>query len=252
MLRSYGRCVAGWTPLVLAIIFTGSDPVSRASADSPLIALDVGHSLARPGATSARGVPEFKFNRDLALVVAEELKSKGFGIRLIGETGDADSLTGRTDAARGAAFFLSVHHDSVQPQYLEEWTVNGRRQRHGDRFSGYSLFVSRTNPAWEKSLLCARTIGQALQERGFRPSLHHAEPIPGENRPLADEENGVYFFDDLVVLKTATMPAVLLEAGIIVNRRDELRLRERQTQERIAAGVGHGLGSCLKVPRNDH
>lgn len=33
------------------------------------------------------------------------------------------------------------------------------------------------------------------------PSLHHAEPIHGENRELLDTTLGIYRFDDLTVLK---------------------------------------------------
>ena len=37
------------------------------------IAVDVGHTLAQPGATSARGETEFSFNRALATTVQEAL-----------------------------------------------------------------------------------------------------------------------------------------------------------------------------------
>ena len=40
-----------------------------AQASSPLIAVDVGHSLRSSGATSARGKAEFEFNRELAKVI---------------------------------------------------------------------------------------------------------------------------------------------------------------------------------------
>ena len=40
---------------------------------APLVAVDVGHSLAVPGATSARGRPEFEFNCDLAAELAHGL-----------------------------------------------------------------------------------------------------------------------------------------------------------------------------------
>jgi N-acetylmuramoyl-L-alanine amidase len=134
----------------------------------------------------------------------------------------------------------------VQPQYLETWQVDGRQQHYSDRYSGFSLFVSRSNPDADDSLQCARAIGEQLRKKGYVPSPHHAEPIRGENRPLADTSNGVYYFDDLVVLKMATMPAVLVEAGIILNRRDELVLREASTRERLATAIAEGLARCLR------
>ena len=60
---------------------------------------------------------------------------------------------------------------------------------------------------------------------GEKPSLYHAEPIAGENRLALDRRLGVHRFDGLAVLKTATMPAVLVEAGVIVNPDDEARWR---------------------------
>jgi N-acetylmuramoyl-L-alanine amidase len=232
---------------VVAFAFALAGTAAIAAAP-PVIAIDVGHSLSRPGAISARGEPEFAFNRGLALVVERVLRQRGFRTRLIGEQGDVENLTDRSAraASTGATFLLSLHHDSVQPQYLESWPVNGHERRYSDRFSGFSLFVSRANPAPEQSLACARAIGGELRRSGFSLSRHHNEPIPGENRPFADAENGVYYFDDLVVLKTANMPAVLLEAGIIVNRDDEIALAEPKTRERISQAIADGLVRCLR------
>lgn len=220
------------------------------AAEAPLIAVDVGHSSARAGAVSARGRSEFAFNRDLAVAVGQALQDRGFRARMIGVGGDVNELPARTASAAdaGADFFLSIHHDSVQEQYLEGWTVEGRAQRRSNRFSGFSLFVSRKNPQPAESLVCARQIGEALRAAGQSPSLHHAEPIHGENRPLADAANGVYFFDDLIVLKTARTAAVLVEAGIIVNSDDERSLSEPALQHRIAGALADGLQRCLAWP----
>jgi len=209
------------------------------------VALDVGHSLARPGAMSARGVPEFAFNRALAVVVQQALEKQGFQVRLIGAQGDMRDLRARTRAAVGADIFLSLHHDSVQPHYLETWVPEGVPHRFSDRFSGFSLFVSRSNPALSASLACASQLGTALRHAGFMPSEHHAEPIRGENRPFADRANGVHYFDDLIVLKTAMQPALLLEAGIIVNRTDEVSLQDPATREKIAGAITTALQACL-------
>jgi len=219
--------------------------IAPAAADEPaLVAVDVGHFLAEPGALSARGRPEFEFNRALALDLRDALEAQGDRVRLIGAAGDVAVLSRRTAAAQGAGLFLSVHHDSVQPHYLEEWNHEGETRRFSDRFSGFSLFVSRRNPELAGSLACASAIGASLRAAGFAPSLYHAEPIPGESKPFADRLNGVHYFDNLVVLHTATQPAVLLEAGVIVNRAEELRMREPATRRRIAEAVAAGVREC--------
>lgn len=213
---------------------------------APLVALDVGHFLAEPGATSARGRPEFEFNRDLALRIAAALTASDIAVRLVGEGGDASVLVRRTAAARGATLLVSIHHDSVQPHYLEEWEHEGEVRRFSDRYAGFSLFVSRRNPRPAESLACAAAIGAALRSAGRAPSLYHAEPVPGESKPFADRENGVHFFDNLVVLHAASQAAVLLEAGVIVNRAEELAMRDPAVQARIADAVAAGIRACLE------
>jgi N-acetylmuramoyl-L-alanine amidase len=216
-------------------------------AETPsVIAVDVGHSNSHPGAISARGVPEFEFNAALAKVIRDTLFSHGTRIVPIAEDGMMADLHRRTReaGASGATFFLSIHHDSAQPQYLQPWKWQGVERYYADQFSGFSLFVSRKNPQPEASLRCASTIGAALKEEGLHPSPHHAEKIAGENREWADEGNGVYYYDELVVLRTATMPAVLLEAGVIVNRTEEKAIQEPGTRNAISAAVERGLIDC--------
>ena len=96
------------------------------------------------------------------------------------------------------------------------------------------------------SLACASQLGTALRHAGFVPSPHHAEPIPGENRPFADQTNGVHYFDNLVVLKTATQPALLLEAGVIVHRAEELAVQQPARREAMATAIASALDVCLR------
>lgn len=211
-----------------------------------MIAIDVGHSRLHPGAISARGVPEFEFNSALASIIQTVLSSQYVQAFQIAADGNMSNLPERTSIAkeRNATFFLSIHHDSAQPRYFEKWKWEGEQRQYSDKFSGFSLFVSRKNPFADTSLHCASMIGAALIQSGFHPSPHHAEDIPGENRLWADQTNGVYYYDDLVVLKTAAMPAVLLEAGIIVNRQEELRLEDSKLRHSIAMSIKRGLSDC--------
>jgi N-acetylmuramoyl-L-alanine amidase len=83
-----------------------------------------------------------------------------------------------------------------------------------------------------------------MQQAGFGFTKHHADPVEGESREWADEANGVYYYDNLVVLRSATEPAVLLEAGIILNPDEEERLQTREVRSRIAKSVEQGLQVC--------
>lgn len=216
------------------------------AAPAVTVALDVGHSLSYPGAISARGIPEFQFNLTLANKVKPVLERLGFTVLMIGDHGDMTDLHFRTWSAKSADFILSLHHDSVQPQYLSWWSPEGKCQAYSDLFSGFSVFVSRLNPQPETSFLCASLIGESLRQRGFKPTDHHAKAEPGENRQFADWLNGVYYFDDLLILKTASQPAALLESGVIVNRADELKLLDATTRNTIAEAIGDALANCLQ------
>jgi len=46
--------------------------------------------------------------------------------------------------------------------------------------------------------------------------------------------------------KSAASPAVLFEAGLIVNRGEELVLASPETRRRIAESVSQGLAACLR------
>jgi len=212
------------------------------------VAIDVGHYIAKPGATSATGVTEFEYNRTLARQALAALQKVGFmATFLIGESGKPLPLEERTRIARvaGASLFISLHHDSVQRKYLSDWMVEGKPEKYSDIFHGYSLFVSGRNTHFAESREFAVLLGQALLGEGLTPSLHHAEKIHEENHPLLDTRLGVYQFDDLVVLRSASIPAVLLESAIIVNRAEEKRVQSGEYHRHVIAALVRAIeGYC--------
>ena len=221
---------------------------AQAQPVPPLIALDVGHYMDKPGATSARGLTEYSFNRALVGAVDSRLRESGLRTELIGGDGLAADLAARPRRAReaGALLFLSVHHDSARERFLRNWEYEGQPRKYlDDRFQGFSLFVSRQNPQWRQALDCASALGAQLRAAGFKPSRYHADPLLGEAREFADEANGVHFFDNLAVLRNATIPALLFEAGVIVNRDEEARLNTDATRARIAAAVDLAMPTCV-------
>ncbi len=160
-------------------------PTPHSADRRQIVAIDIGHTIAQPGAISATGVPEFRFNKRIAeLLFARLRSSRVIAPYLINPTGSPISLTerARLAAAQGAAAFIAPHH---------------------------------------------------------------AEPIPGENRPIIDKFNGVYRYDDLIVLKSAPMPAALLECGVISNRAEEKQLADPATQARIVGAIVRALEEFL-------
>ncbi|HIJ85893.1 MAG TPA: N-acetylmuramoyl-L-alanine amidase [Magnetococcales bacterium] len=221
------------------IIFLYPLPVfsKEKAARDWVIAIDIGHASFAGGANSARGRNEYEFNRDIGILVQKELVKHGYSRAFI--ILDPENLGLRTKIARKRKvdLFISFHHDSVQSFYLKTWKYNGKNQKYCDMFQGFSLLVSTKNAMFKKSLLLATILGRKLKKNNFLPTHHHAVDVPGEKHQLFNQSLGVYRYDDLVVLKTAPMPAVLVEVGVIVNRNEELQLRKPETHRRLAKAL---------------
>ena len=244
-----GRALRRIWPATLGFLLAFTPPDAAAAAGEQgrgvaRVAVDVGHTLAEPGAISARGRPEFDFNRELALKVADALARLGLEGVLVNADGTIESLAARPAQVPEADFFIAIHHDSVSEWELEQWEWAGRTETYSDRWAGHSLFVSRRNPHPARSLLCATAIGARLQRVGFTPTDKNAR-----RREYADALHAVHYFDDLVVLYRATQPALLFEAGVIKHREEELLLRAPQRQARMAEEIATGIAACLAVPR---
>jgi N-acetylmuramoyl-L-alanine amidase len=208
--------------------------LTAAAGAAPLVAVDVGHYRAEPGAISARGRPELEFNRDLAIELARALAARGLDVRLIGADGDMAVLSRRTAAAREAALFVSVHHDSVQPHYLEEWEHEGAVRKFSDRFAGFSLFVSPQRSSSTASRAHPRSGAVRAQE--FAVALPPADPR--RVKPVADRATASP--TNLVVLHSA--------AACSPGRgdREPGRAALRPTTRRLVAAAVARVRRCLR------
>jgi N-acetylmuramoyl-L-alanine amidase len=247
------HCSPAWLGglMVLWLLWLCPGTVEAGVRQECRVAIDIGHDLRDPGAISARGVPEYRFNRQMAQLLLARLRQDPVFSRsfLVNAHGAVIPLSSRPAlaAAGGADLFLSIHHDSVYPEQLSQWVYQGRVLDVCDAISGHSIFFSRYNVNPGASLQLARTIGQALRQAGLRPTWHHAGR---GNKVLVDRELGVYAYDNLAVLKHATMPAVLLECGVIKNSQEELKLCDPNYQQRLVEAVYTALKAyCSAAPR---
>ncbi len=247
---------AGTAPLIILCILLcagrqpaqSTEPAPRAAKPASCqrsafrAVVDVGHTVEVPGAISARGVPEYAFNLQLADAVKQALVDAGFDktVRLVTATAPWTGLVERAMSANTmhADLFISIHHDSVPDYLLETWEYQGQENHFSDRFKGYAIFVSNDNADRAGSLQFGRFLGEELQARGLPYTPHYTLPLMGKyRRELVDADAGIYRYDQLIVLRETRMPAVLLEAGSIVNRQEELQLASPARRSRISAAV---------------
>jgi N-acetylmuramoyl-L-alanine amidase len=240
--------------VLAAVLVSGAQP-ARSVEDGPpaekgnacqpsgfRVVLDVGHTAGVPGADSARGVPEYTFNLELADTIKQALVTAGFSktVRLITARAPWAGLLARAAHANElrADLFIAIHHDSVPDNLIEKWEYNGEKHLFSDRFRGYSIFISDVNADRKGSLAFGHLLGRELRARGMDYTPHYTLPLMGRHRhQLVDAEAGVYRYDQLIVLRNTLMPAVLLEAGSIVNRKEELEMATPERRSLISAAV---------------
>jgi N-acetylmuramoyl-L-alanine amidase len=250
-----------WGPL-LAVMLVFAPGELHAQAPGPKcerasfrVIVDVGHTRESQGAISARGIPEYEFNLALAQEIEAQLGKSGFvkTVLLVSIGPGRDSLIRRVLRANamGGDLFLSVHHDSVPEMFKEAWELDDQKNWYSDRFSGHSIFVSYDNGMKDRSIAFARLLGNQLKARGLEYTPHYTKTFMGRwRRELVDVNAGVYRYDQLMVLRSTRMPAVLLEGGSIVNREEELVMGSPERRALIAAAVVDAVeGFCAAHPQ---
>jgi N-acetylmuramoyl-L-alanine amidase len=227
--------------ILLIICGCGFSAVCAQGKHTRTVVLDPGHTPNRPGALGVRGMHEVGYNDHFTAMLADALKSSGYSVIITREPDKNIDLLGRAAIANHAEplLFLSIHHDSAQPKYLERITLSPAQEGYKTKKSiaGYSIFTSKLNPAFAESYRFAEMLGDNLLALKRPPSLHHAEPIEGEDRELLNRDLGIYRFDDLVVLKNTTAPAALLEVGVIVDEKDEAYIGDVHHQDILCKAI---------------
>src|SRR5215475_2637844 len=257
------------TWLFVSVLLFGMAPLAGAEpaaapakkADAPTcdsaafrVVVDVGHTEEVPGAKSARGAYEYDFNLALAKRVEQQLREAGFDRTILLVThGHAHPSLGERVAranASGADLFFSIHHDSVPDKFLEKWEYEGETRSYSDRFKGHSIFISNQNADPRRSLQFASLLGKQLKARDLKYTPHYTQKFMGHRqRILVDKDAGVYRYDQLIVLKDTRMPAVLLEAGSIINRDEELAMEGPERQAKISAAAVDAVDAYCAIQR---
>ena len=259
--RIHGRTVGASLLLIGALGYLGCAPaastirvpsrqVTEAFSSIPaapwIIAIDAGHGGHDPGA-SYHGLREKHLNLDIARRLSEELQARGVTTVMTRSQDVFVPLSRRPAiaAAQKADLFVSIHVNAnrnhsvsgIEVYYPRVSTVST------DNLPPYvkSSEVDGLHP-WIRQILWDTTLSR------FR--RHSARMGSAVCRAMAEQLgakcNGVKGAR-FVVLREATMPAVLVECGYVSNRAEASRLNSTTYRQAIAEAIAGGVMGYAKT-----
>jgi len=235
--------------MVLLLLFVVPSADSFAMIPgAPRIIVFSGHtaSLECPpdtrGAKSASGIYEFHFNDEMTRLLRATAPPDVECIAIPAELNIPLYSRAGLAAELNGALLIEVHHDSVQPAIQQQLADAAPGDPILSRYSGVSIHVYPNN----ESVRLARAIEASFILAGLVFSTYHLEGIPAERMKLIPDTHATYRRRSLRILRTSSIPAVILEFGCIANPQEERLLRQLDYQEKLAQAVWRGVSRYLR------
>ena len=218
------------------------------------VVIDAGHGGV-DGGTTAGGLVEKNITLAIALVLGSELEKRGIEIVMTRTTDLLVPWRRRAPLCKANCdLFVSVHVNALDPgpSYrniggLETYFFDHRKQNAPDRIAQRENASLRYQPEGDRISDDALTaILRDLEENEYmRESARLAADVqepaarvhPNGSRRVAQA--------NLLVLRWATRPAILIETGYGTNRRDARFLSSRNGQRSLASGIADGIVQYL-------
>lgn len=268
---------AGAIPVTAAPSLPSADPIGALVATAPpelssprpvssvpllpsrRIVIDAGHGGKDPGAVGPSGLLEKDIVLSMALLLADEVKSKlGWEVVLTRNDDTFIPLEERTALANkvGADLFVSLHVNAssnsavhgVETYYLN-FSKNEKAAAVAARENGTTL---RAVSDLEQILFDLMAHSKIQESSRLASDIQHAL-ITGLTREFGEVKNLGVKQGPFYVLLGANMPSVLIEAAFLSNPAEESRLATRKYQKETTRAIIDGLraydGSSQVVAR---
>jgi len=256
-------CLISGIRRVIAAALLISGALSATDAPRPvMVMIDPGHGGKDAGALGPKETPkkrgakapdrlmEKKITLQLAKLLGEQLKNIGYTVNYTRTSDIAVPLLDRTKAANemGADVFVSIHLNASSNKkakgsevfFLSLGPVDKELQDLADAENEFAMPSQGTD-------IVAGILEDLAQQAYLHESESMAVYIQAElNRLAGIKERGVKQAP-FAVLRTAAMPAVLVEVVFISNPSEAAKLRNpaflRSTSQAIARGIKHYIES---------
>lgn len=229
-----------------------------ANAYKPLIVLDPGHGGHDSGATR-NGIVEKDVVLAFALTLRDQLRASGrYRVAMTRDDDTFVPLEERREFAeeRKAALFIAIHADyassrargatiySLRESVADHLAKSARRESVSEALSDGELAalksIGRQGSA-VKSIL-ADLVGREIESTRDRTSIFARAVIENMGRSTNMNENpdrNAAF----QVLKTAKVPAVLIELAYVTNRADAAQLRSEDWRRNVARSIRSAINN---------
>lgn len=208
----------------------GGDHIPVISEATKVIVIDAGHGGEDPGAVGVNGCLEKDINLEMALLVGEELKKRGYEVvytrtddrMLYTEEENINGLRKLSDlknrckisSESSAALFISLHMNS-----------------YGDsRYSGLQVYHTDKSGESEK-------LAQSIQSS-----------VKTELQP--DNERRVKSGKDLYLLENCSGVGVLVECGFLTNAAECEKLSQKEYQKQLSFAIVCGIINYIENSEN--
>ena len=212
----------------------------------PLIVLDPGHGGTDPGAISISGKYEKNLTLKMALETKKVLEQSGkYRVMLTRSTDKALALRDRIRFAHKyeADLFISIHADSAQNKNAKGLSVYTISERASDREA--QLLAERENKA---DIILGIDLSNELPEVSnilidlakrdtMDKSAHYANLLVQKMAKNVALVPNAHRFAGFVVLKSASIPSVLIEIGYLSNPMEEKLLQKSDYRAKLSNSI---------------
>ena len=226
---------------------TDSQPVtSQKNLKKPLIVLDPGHGGTDPGAISISGKYEKNLTLKMALETKKVLEKSGkYKVLLTRDTDKALALRERIRFAHKheADLFISIHADSARNKKAKGLSVYTISERASDKEA--QMLAERENKA---DIILGIDLSNELPEVSnilidlakrdtMDKSAHYANLLVQKMAKNVTLVPNAHRFAGFVVLKSASIPSVLIEIGYLSNPTEEKLLQKNDYRAKLSNSI---------------
>lgn len=232
---------------------------AKSEAYRPLIVIDAGHGGGDPGATGPDGVKEKDVTLAAALQLKKILEDKDRYRILLTRAGDKRiELDDRPKAAReaGADLFISLHADAYHDAGVRGGSVytlsdkgSGRSAKLAKTQGDYQIYQQSLTDIDERSPELGDILIDIAQRETKNESGRFASMLLQNLAGVVPLVNNSHRTDDLFVLLSPDVPAVLLEMAFISNKKDEANLNSPAWRKKAMTSVASAIDSYFDSPK---